>query len=105
MSPAIRSKQKSTCSRLEDLGNSLSVTIGSNGRLFLAAPLGNGAGLSASSLLPSLGCRGAFAQALNNAEVKALSVFASPGKLVKFRELIPHKTVKLGYLRSVLRHF
>lgn len=104
-SPAIRSKQKSTCARLEDLGNSVSVQVGPSGRLFLGAPLGNGAGLPVTSLLPSLGCTGSFAKALKGAEVKLLTIFISPNKLEKFRELIPHKIVKLSYLRSVLRLF
>jgi hypothetical protein len=102
---AVRRKQKSTCARLEALGNTVSVTIGSSGNIFLAPPLGNGSGLSVSSLLPSLGCVGAFGKSLLGAEVKTMVVFSSPPKLAKFRELIPHKTVKLGYLRSVLQHF
>lgn len=104
-SPAIRSRQKSTCARLENLGNSLSVHIGPSGRIFLGAPLGSGVGLPVTSLLPSLGCTGSFATALKAAEVKLLAVFLSPKKRDKFRELIPHKVVKLSYLRSVLRLF
>lgn len=104
-SPAIRGKQKSTCARLENLGNSMSVQIGPSGRIFLGAPLGSGAGLSVTSLLPSLGCTGSFAKALKAAEVKSLAIFVSPKKREKFRELIPHKVVKLSYLRSVLRLF
>lgn len=102
---ALRRKQKSTCARLEALGNTVSVTIGPSGNIFLSPPLGNGAGLSVSSLLPSLGCTGAFGKSLLGAEVKTMVVFSSAPKLAKFRELIPHKTVKLGYLRSVLQHF
>lgn len=79
--------------------------IGPGGRIFLAAPLGSGAGLSVAALLPSLGCNGSFAKALKGAEVKTMGIFTSPNKLSKFKELIPHSVVKLSYLRSVLQHF
>jgi len=81
----------------------VNIKVGTSGRLFLASPLGTGSGLSVSALLPSLGCGGSFARAIKEAEVRTLTVFSSPNKVEKFSALVPHSTVKLGYLRDVLR--
>lgn len=103
--PAVRSKQQTTCHKIERSGNDVAIRVDSLGRIFLAAPLGNGTGISVSSLLPSLGCRGSFAAALKDAEARTVAIFSNPVKLDKFQKLMPHRTVRFGYLRTVLLEF
>lgn len=104
-SPAVRTRQQTLCQKLERSGNDIPLRIDTLGRIFLAAPLGNGVGMSVTSLLPSLGCKGAFATALKDAEGKTTAIFSNPVKLDKFQVLMPHRSVKFGYLRTVLLEF
>lgn len=101
----VRTQQQTLCQKIERSGNDVAVRIDSVGRLFLAAPLGNGMGISVTSLMASLGCKAAFASVLKDAENKTSAIFSNPIKLEKFDRLLPHRSVKLGYLRNVLLEF
>lgn len=88
------------CSSLESLGNSLTVTISSSGKLFLGPPFSPN--LSAGSQISSLNCSGQFARALSSAELKLARIYLVEASKVKFRESLPGPNLKLGYLRELL---
>lgn len=98
--PGIR---PSLCTRLEGEGNLLTVRVGNSGRLYLGVPYASE--IPAASLLPSIGCRGSFAQAVLAAESKLVEIYLSPSKKARFLSSIPGENVKLGFLREILLGF
>lgn len=101
--PTAPARPAGACVSLEADGNALNVRFDLTGSLYLAAPYDGS--LPVASFVSAGGCSGPFARALVAAQAKLLSVFSNTTHRTRFLELAPHRTLKLGYLRDVLRSF
>lgn len=89
---------RSLCANVETEGNNTTVKVGGDGRLYLGD-------LPATSALASGGCHGAFSQAIAAASTKVSSIFMSPTLKARLQGQLPSSSVKLGFLRDILRSF
>lgn len=95
--------RSSLCVNLEAEGDKITVRVAPTGKLYLGVPFSSD--LPAASLLPSTGCRGPYAQALLGAELKLAEIYLSPSRKARFVSSFPGDSIKLGFLREILRSF